>query len=175
MLSDNLQTFTVMKRILMLFRAGVLISALCAGFVACHEPNGTEQKERIEPVPVNQIGNEVNDYLNKNAGRIAQSAFGLPDESNLTDRCAMINSLEEMPELTFIDFNSHTLVIGQYVTGGARYLSSQNLVAEQDSVTLNITVENPGGLQSSDVRVDYFWALYPKIEAKQIGINVIRK
>ena len=172
--------------------AGVLMSALCAGFVACNEPVGQGQNEEgteIQPVPVSELSDEVAAYLDENVSIIGNAIFYEYNDfetREFVDACVAINSVEEFeqidfrgetpPELPAIDFNSHTLVIGQWVGAeDARfYLMSRSLVVEHGIVTMDITIELDKGLWDAYYRLypKYFWGLYPKIAAETIRMNV---
>jgi hypothetical protein len=172
------------------FIAGVLVSALCVAFPACNAPDGPEEETEIQPVPANEISGEVSDFFDDN--NVYSIGLAIFNERNdwekrkFVNACVMINSAEELPtvdadgapvEVPAIDFDTYTLVIGQYASENQRWiLSSQKLLVEQDTATMNLVM----GMIKEDVPMDLFfipmpkfiWGLYPKIAATSIGINI---
>ncbi len=72
-----------------------------------------------------------------------------------------------------IDFDTHTLVIGQVEVGGSGYtISAQTLDVKTGAATLNLTVKKPEA--SYEVMCPlYFWGLYPRFTAGTINVNVV--
>lgn len=173
-----------MKKLSILFFAGLLISVL---FVGCNE---LEEGTEINPVPVNNVDDEVAAFFyGENCPPLDFKSIeggGIDDVGK--DYCVMINSMDKLreiyrpndnfPELPTVDFDSYTLIGGQWIGGGSLYLMSKNLVVEQDVATMNLTIaqkkEYGVGYNTGVYPID-FWGLYPKIEVEHININVIRK
>jgi hypothetical protein len=181
-----------MKKIIKLLSAGVLMSILCAAFAACNTPKEQGQKEEgteIQPVPVSEMSGEVAAFFEGNVALIVGAIFFEQNDwenRKFVDACVMINSAEEFgridfrgetpPELPTIDFNSYTLVIGQWVTVNPRYsLASRTLVIKQNEATMKLIVGASGPYFYSYMPMpEYFWGLYPKIYAKAINMTVER-
>jgi hypothetical protein len=177
-----------MKKISMLFCAGVLMSALGAAVVACNdEPNGQGQKpneNEIKPVALaGEVGNQLTAFFEENVNRIAQSIFEEDGRLPFIDTCVMINSVDEFPKADWggtpfefqypdINFDAYTLVIGQWVGGPSLYIWSQSLVVEQNVATMNLIIGQKEGLFDQNVYPMPFWRLYPKITAEAIHTNV---
>lgn len=112
---------------------------------------------------------------------------GLTDISPV-DRCVVINSATELPEVNYngtplmfpeIDFDLHTLVIGEYKDTGGDCVKSRQLIVERDVATMFIVVGEEKGYERSLYPTmtlpAYFWGLYPKFGATTIHTNVIVK
>lgn len=170
--------------------AGVLISALCAGLVACNEPVGQGQNEEgteIQPVPVNEISAEVAAFFDENVALIGRAVFykyNNLETREFVDACVAINSVEEFeqidfrgetpPELPAIDFNSHTLVIGQWVQGHPGiFLESQKVIVKDSVATIELYLGQKSGEWEQRVDIGSFWGLYPKLT--NLPINVVRQ
>lgn len=92
----------------------------------------------------------------------------------------MINSVSELPafrhdgaafDFPEIDFDSHTLVVGQWVYHKrVDYLASQKLVKGDAAAVmkLEIGLTNDTYILESFDKYSYIWGLYPKITAKYI-------
>jgi hypothetical protein len=184
-----------MKKLLIAFFAGVLMSALCAGLTACNEPKDPEQNEEgteIQPVPVSEMSGEVADFFEGNADLIGRAIFYEQNDwenRKFVDACVTINSAEKFdkidfrgetpPELPAIEFDSQTLVIGQWI--GAQdarfYLMKQSLVTKDNTMTITLTIGED--IKSPwytylHLTPKYFWGLYPKIDAETINTIVER-
>ncbi len=99
------------------------------------------------------------------------------------DTCIMVNSMAEFEaihlpdgtpmQLTLppIDFNKHTLVIGQRVGSSSRKIVAQRIVVEPQEVTMNLLLRSPE-LARADNIVEGFWGLYTKLP--QVPISVLK-
>ena len=181
-----------MKKANVLLWAALLL--LGRSFAACNDSNDDPSAEMfpdgIKPVILEgKLGKELTDFFNENAGRIVGSIFPFPAAAShheqemwfMTDTCLMINSMEEFPTVDFrgesievpaIDFDAYTLVIGKYLDGSGSIIASQNLVVTPNKTTLNLLAKEPGD-NLDEIRIYFFWALYPKIESKTIDLNVV--
>lgn len=158
------------------------MSVLCAGFAACDIDDGNG----IAPVRVN---GEVSAFLDEHVGLLASSALGvLIDEDRMRyydKECAMINSADELPkfdwnndpvEWPFIDFESHTLVVGRYTAGHSLvYLARQSVDPRPEGAVLNLVIAEKEGIHFNIIEERLFWGLYPKIESESIRSNFIDK
>jgi hypothetical protein len=112
------------------------------------------------------------------------------------DSCVMIGSVDEYrrltddgypeevpPELPAINFNTHTLVIVQWINcdhEGHHYVASHGLVVEQNIATMNLVIgvnDPPVGYAITAYEHPtpaHFWILYPKINAETIRMVVRR-
>jgi hypothetical protein len=101
------------------------------------------------------------------------------------DECYIINSLQELksiycgadeiPELSYLDFDQYTLVIGQKVNSGAFYpMLKQDLTFLDNKCLLNIYVPDFKELNTTNVPF-YYWALYPKFNTEGINVGFIRE
>jgi hypothetical protein len=185
-----------MKKISMLFCAGVLMSTLGVAFVACNnKPKGPDNEEFPEsgikpalPLSAGETGSEadkeVTAFFDENLHRITQSIFVEDGELPLIDACVMINSVEELPKADWggtpfefqypdIDFDAYTLIIGKHVTGGLLTVVSHSIVVEQEMVTMTIWLGDTGEVGNTGAipRNVYYWGLYPKLSEKSI-INI---
>ncbi len=172
-----------MKKTLILFCAGVLMSALCVGFVACNEPKDSEQNEEgteIQPVSVSEVNAELATFLDDNDGMIMGSLF---DEGKLItgkDSCVMINSEDELPgtdyidntEYPAIDFDAYTLVIGGCFKGDTAWnIAQQSIVVGPKEITMYIQAERPEDMGGFAIpSIIPFWGLYPKLPNLPISV-----
>ena len=179
-----------MKKLLTFFIAGAAIAALSTANVACNAPassGNSEDPTELSIVPLS-VSDDVADYFDENAQLIARAAINDNFDPAFADCCLMINSTEELPEtlgyddlpLKYpdIDFDSHTLVLGQWIGGATSYLASQSVVVEQGEAILNIKVDTKmetGVDYNSAIYPIYFWGIYPKIDANTISLNVTRE
>ena len=110
------------------------------------------------------------------------------------DSCVMINSVDEYrrltddgypeetpPELPAINFNTHTLVIVQWINCDHKdhhYVASHGLAVEQNVATMNLVIgvnDLPYAITAYENPTPaHFWILYPKINAETIRILVRR-
>jgi hypothetical protein len=153
-------------------------------FVACAEfPIEIPTEIGIAPVPTSEIPEEVAAFFDENLHRIAQPIFHKDNTVHRIDTCVMINSSDEFnfpdgipAELSAIDFDTYTLVIGQWGRGNTcPYLMSQSLVVEKNVAIINLTIEykpEEGFLYEQFALPVPFWGLYPKITAETIHTNV---
>ena len=173
-----------MKKVLKLIRAGVLVSALCVGGVACNDNGG--QKSNIPkvigmttPLPASE---EVTTFFNRHLPTISgprSDVFFVNDDDN---KCLAINSTGELKkimhsnvELPAIDFNSNTLIIGQQTMMTTSFsVFDQSLDIESKKISLNLIVKIPEGSYSALSKL-YHWGLYPKLPKTKIHVNVIYK
>jgi hypothetical protein len=184
---SNLIKRTAMKKPLTLIFAGALASALCA----CNNPNESGNREQNpNEIRLVKVSDEISAFFDENAPVIAGAIFYEQNDfekREFVDRCVMINSVEEFqqidfrgetpPELPVIDFISHTLVIGQWISVNPRYyLASRTLVFKQDKATMKLIVgTKDGAFDASYIPMpEYFWGLYPKINAEIINMTVER-
>jgi hypothetical protein len=123
------------------------------------------------------VSDEISEFFDKRAGQIVQSLLGHNTGSWSDYQSLMINSPQELPELGTsenpveyppIDFDSHTLVVGQWERGGSLFLVSKNVTVEQDQVTMKLSIVERDGIFVTAVWHECFWGLYPKITAKEI-------
>ncbi|MDR2935826.1 MAG: hypothetical protein LBU80_00575 [Rikenellaceae bacterium] len=190
-------TPAAMKRISVLFCAGVLMSALCTAFVDCNdepkepgqrqegskgEEQSGEQKEEptevgITPVPTSEIPEEVAAFFEKNP-MIFDDFFNKIDYSyDIPLPCFTINSMKELREyapsatvLPEIDFGKYTLVITRYYTTGGLYLKSHAIDTEPDVMNLNFVFGDTGkGLAAMFPQI--YCEFYPKLPQKTIEIK----
>jgi hypothetical protein len=184
-----------MKKVSMLLCAGVLMSALCAAFTACNEPNAPNNGEFPEsgikpalPLSAGETGSEVDKevaaFFDENAGLIVGTIFydHNNSEGQYVDRCVMINSVEELLEVDLagrpleypdIDFDTHTLVLGQCILGHSGvFLASQNITVEDSTATINLILEAKEGIWEQVLSLTCFWGIYPKIDAETLSMNV---
>ncbi|MDR2968836.1 MAG: Ig-like domain-containing protein, partial [Tannerellaceae bacterium] len=139
-----------------------------------------EEVKGIQPVPVSEIDDKVVAFFDEYKGMIANS-IPLNQKS---DCFILINSRKKLPlindlQYPTIDFDAYTLVIGQWIGGGALYLMSQSLVVENGKkATMKLII---GEKKEEEVDYDHgiypvpFWGLYPKFEAKSLYTNVTYK
>lgn len=101
------------------------------------------------------------------------------------DECYIINSLQELksiycgadeiPELSYLDFDQYTLVIGQKVNSGAFYpMLKQDLTFIDNKCLLNLYIPDFKEQNTTDVPF-YYWALYPKFNTKGVNVGLIRE
>ncbi len=177
-----------MKKIFTLLLAGALISVLA---VACDNEGGSGQRELNEnEIQLVQASNEVTEFFDENLSQIAHAIFDEYDEEYevwkirrpFVDSCVMINSVSEYrqidfrgepaPELPAIDFDSHTLVIGQYAIPQGGYTPvSQSIDTESDVMELKLVLENT----HKGLTAEFYpscWGVYPKLPQKPIIMDV---
>jgi hypothetical protein len=180
-----------MKTHIKLFCAGVLTSALCMGFAACDEPEGPGQKEEGTEIRPVAVSDEIAAFFDENVDKIGGAIFYEQNDfenRKFVDACVTINSAEEFgridfrgettPELPVIDFDSHTLVVGQWVNVNPRYyLASRTLVFKQNEATMKLIVGTKDGAPFASYMLmpEFFWGLYPKIDAETINTIVERE
>jgi hypothetical protein len=179
----------------MFFCAAALMSALCAG---CSNPNGSAETRTGDSgdviLPITP-SDEITAFFEENADLIGYGVFYEHNDYErweFTDRCMMINSVEEYQQMDFnnvklldrsdftppvlpaIDFDSHTLVIGQWLGSNEQhFLASQSLVAKPNEITMNLVVGTKDGYHYAYYRSlpIFFLGLYPKMADKDIQIN----
>jgi hypothetical protein len=188
-----------MKIIVTLFFAGALMGALCVGLVACNDeqssPNNAEFPDSgikpTLPLSAGEVGSEsdkeVTAFFDENVYLITRAIL---DDNELSpsvdDTCVMINSAEDLPEVTDIyglplefpdiDFDTYTLVIGQRFVGGSGasyYVLNQSMTIEPPYVNLSlIAKQREGPYPAVAIRTPLcYWGLYPKLSEKST-INV---
>ncbi|MDR0295789.1 MAG: hypothetical protein LBH91_06375 [Prevotellaceae bacterium] len=105
------------------------------------------------------------------------------DKEDREDKCIIINSEDEFRKsfscslmiLPAIDFDSHTLIIGQHqVPCICDYIVEQEIIVKSEEVILNLRWGCPDGSYSGFGTLSY-WGLYPKIQAKEISVNIINQ
>lgn len=178
-----------MKQKLIHCCAGALICVLCAG---CNELKQMEEGAEVNPIPVSEVDDEVSAFFENNVPLIGSSIFYEYDseKGEIVDSCLLINSMEELPKANYdgtpfdfeypaIDFDAYTLVIGQFAMDyhGNNYIASKRLVIKQNVAIMNLNAVHElkkGAAYTTDVFFIpvYFWALYPKTDAKSIHLNI---
>ncbi len=174
----------IMKNVLKMIRAGVLVSALCVGFVACNEPKDQDPKEEgteIQHVPTDEISAEVIEFFRENNQRLFAACLREGIFSSGLDVCAMINSVDELPEsdpfgafeYPAIDFDSYTLVLGAFGMGnaGELHLAGQSVVVGQEKIIMHLRLEESSGNHSAIPWTEPFWGLYPKLPDLPITVE----
>lgn len=165
----------------------ICLSALiCVLGTACNESNDepTLLENEVPPIAVNK---EISSYFDENVDKIVKSIIYVENDvlgslgSLLADSCVMINSVDELPKVfiwdnvpfdyPFIDFDSYTLVLGQYLASGVNILHSQRFIVEDDSAAMLLTTEWLGGVDA--VLPRGFWGLYPKLPKLPIDVNPV--
>ncbi len=149
------------------------MSAFGAG---CDDKTQEQAGQTIEPVTVN---GEIAAFLNENLHSI------LHDDIGGEDFCMQINDLNQLPEenhagepfeypdMTGIDFDTHTLVLGYYAAAnGGWNLTGKELVADSDKMTMYLSIDKTANGTPTFIPKT-FWGLYPKLASKPI--NVIHK
>lgn len=176
----NTKNQSIMKKLL-IFAALAMILAACNNDDAAHDDGGKTSVGSIQPI---EMGEEVAAFFDEHAGIILHEMVG--DVSG--NGSFMVNSAEDLPKIVGeggapleyppVDFDAHTLIIGQWIGGGGLRIESQTLVNEQNAATLYLTVT-----QMEDENVDYdggiypvfFGTLYPKFDAERIDVDVTYK
>ncbi len=165
-----------------------LVSAFCAGFMACNEPVGQGQNEEgteIQPVPVSELSDEVAAFFN--TGDMEMIVLSFFNDGKLLpgrDGCVMINSVDELPETDdlgntieypAIDFESYTLIMGLSFHGDTAWIiTQQSIVVGQEEITMYIQADRPEGMHGATIpSIIPFWGLYPKLP--NLPISVVRK
>ncbi len=170
-----------MKKLMYIFGiAALLLAAGCSKDDGWNIPNG------IKPVKPSK---ELTAFFENPGLLLPLSLFGEYNEElerwlrRDVDTCIMINSVAEFQAIDFsagtslelpsIDFNKYTLVIGQFVTSsyGSRF-EGQRIVVEPEEITMNLLFRK-SEIRSSDIRVEGFWGLYPKIP--DLPIRIVRQ
>lgn len=149
-------------------------------FTAC-----SSDSDSLAPIlPDGEIGGELNAYFEENLQMIASSIFSKNDAFlGKEERAIMINSLDDFTKIDFIDnapmelpainFESYTLIIGDYFTPGAGYsLVDQSIVVKSQKTTVYIRVKQNENTFAKPT-TNPFWGLYPKLP--QGSVNVVRK
>ncbi len=167
-----------MKKILTFFIAGAAIAALTT---ACNTLKDPEQNEGTE-IPSVPVNDDVADFFNMHVSQIVRSALDVNSNQTLVDRCIIINSIDDFLEIEGvpalpppIDFDSHTLILGQWVGGGGLYLVSQSMVVEKAEYKINLTIrqkKEEGVDYNNAIHPVYFWGIYSKINAESITVVV---
>ncbi len=164
-----------MKKILTLFYAGVLMSILCAGLVACNEPKEPEAVGVVLPVSESDVPEDVAAFLTEQLGPSLSDYFSRED-GDYEPVLLTINSNKELKavvpstKLPDIDFDKYTLVILQYYTTGGLYLKSQAIDTDPNAMIMNLVFGNTGnGLGA--MFSNYYCNLYPKLPQKSIEIH----
>ena len=118
-------------------------------------------------------------YLPSLSGAEPECFFaGINEKEN---KCVIINSMDELKKhflcssnlLPAIDFNSYTLIIGQYyhMPSFGYHVVEQYLMRGVTNLELNINVEGPEyGL--GVLTTLYYWGIYPKVQNKTINVNI---
>ncbi|MDR2968476.1 MAG: Ig-like domain-containing protein [Tannerellaceae bacterium] len=139
-----------------------------------------EEVKGIQPVPVSEISDEIVTFFENHLPVFSggkSDCFFVNDKEN---KSLMINSIDEFKkiissiELPTINFDTYTLIVGQYWThGGGFYVSSQRMTIESSRVNLNLIVKRREGAYPAVAipRPLYCWGLYPKLSEKSI-INI---
>lgn len=153
---------------------------LCGSFVACNE---WEQPEDLGTPPV-LVSEDVSAFFKKH---LPSSSYSSPEPSfnfgkiGFDDKeCFLINSMEEFEavappsvELPVIDFERHTLIIGQHWLGSPGFtLVEQAIDSEPDEMELNLVYRATGGASPTVMTVFYFWGLYAKLPEKTVKVDI---
>ena len=99
------------------------------------------------------------------------------------DKYIIINSIDEFKKsfscspdmLPAIDFKSNTLIIGHFeVSHGGGYITEQEIIVNHGKAVLDISYGFPReGVFTQAITALYYWGIYPKIENKNISMNLI--
>ena len=173
-----------MKKNVTIYCVAVLMSALCAGFAACNEPNDSrKQQEEGTEIQLAPASDAVADFFGVEKFPPLDITSLLEEEYGGKDYCVMVNSMDEFrkiyrpeddsPELPFIDFDSHTLILGGFFEGGGgHHLAGQSVVVGTEKLTLYLRVARPYMGGASPLMYP-FWGLYPKLP--KLPVNIKRK
>jgi hypothetical protein len=153
------------------------------------EQKDPEQEEviGIQPVPMSEISDEIVAFFDEYANLIANF---IPIYENKPDRisgsCILFNSMKELPvangydeiplQYPTIDFDTYTLIIGQYLAyNGGIYLYRQAVVTEPEAIIMNIQLKLFDGGHDDAIQLKSFWGLYSKLPQKPISVNILKK
>ena len=105
------------------------------------------------------------------------------DNGDKQDKCIIINSVDEFQKsfscspdmLPAIDFKSNTLIIGHFnVSHGGGYITEQEIIVNSGKAVLDISYGFPRDrIFTAAITALYYWGIYPKIENKNISMNII--
>jgi hypothetical protein len=182
-----------MKKISMLFCAGVLVSTLGAAVTACNnEPKGPNNEEFPEggikpvlPLYAGEAGSEADKevaaFFEKHLPAVSGGRSDCLFVGDNENKSLMINSVDEFrkfissAKLPTIDFDAYTLIVGQYWVGGTAYRVFENNVnVGLEKIVLNLTVGKPNATYAVMCPV-YYWGLYQKLPKKPIEVDVVFK
>jgi hypothetical protein len=168
-----------MKKIMTLIFASVLMGTFC---LACDDNKNDEQKIGIRPVIASVEVNDFFDfYLPESNYSRPPHEFDFGNIDELGRVCLVVNTMGEFEavapssvELPSINFDKHTLIIGQWSMGNPGYrLTNQRIDTEPDIMVLYLNYESLGeGGTPGVVTTFYFWGLYPKLPQKPIQFSI---
>ena len=175
-----------MKKILKMIRAGVLMSALCVGLVACNEPKDQDPKEEgteIQHVPTDEISAEVVEFFRENNRRLFNACSREGIFSSGMNVCAMINSVDELPESDPLgafeypdfDFDSYTLILGQALGHSGEDISARRLVVGPEKITMYIYEKLLQLPYYTYAFPQPFWEIYPRLPDLPISLEYINQ
>ena len=168
-----------MKKILTYFIAGAAIAALSTSLLACN----TSDNGHSEIQPVITSGVIANFFDNPETIKaLGNAIFKFVGGNEPIGSCVMINSADQLPELPGLEypeiaFDSHTLVFGVVQVGEGNYIASRKLNVNPDVAKMSIEVKSKDDdlFYAAIIHPNYFWGLYPKINASTIHTNVTNK
>ncbi len=151
------------------------VSLILAGMViSCKD-----KEKDINPIIATE---EINAFFEAHLPAISGSnsnCFFVDD--NNSNKCTVINSNDDFsqnftcPSIAppAIDFDTYTLVVGQYEVPSTNYqVIKQNITSQSSKLTLNLTLKIPEESYPSFCML-YYWGLYPKLKNSNVNINVI--
>lgn len=158
----------------------VALLLLGGGFVAC---NDSEQFKAIGTPPVSasrDVSAFFKTYLPPSSYSYPEPVFDFGKIDVGDTECLLINSMEEFKavappsvELPVIDFEKHTLIIGQHKLGNPGFtLEKQAVDTESNEMTLNLVYKEMKGGTPAIVTTFYFWGLYTKLPEKAVTVDI---
>ena len=148
--------------------------------ISCANTEMGKSEEVIIPViPDDGVIAFFEEYLPRPQPSISLECFFFNKE-DMEDKCVIINNVDGFKKafscssdmLPVIDFDSHTLIIGQHrVNSICHYVIEQNIIVESQKLTLNIDMSCPNGYYTAFGTL-YYWGIYPKIQDKSVSVKI---
>ena len=163
-----------MKATILKLSVFLLTSAIIV--IGCKKPTEPEEEEIV--IEIIDADTFFEKYLPVPA--LPRSKIFFVNYHQYDNVCVIINSIDELienissspvKELPDIDFNSHTLIIGQEgAPASYYYIVKQNIVVDSEKIELNI-IAHPTDGQYAGGSTLYYWGIYPKLPQKSVNIN----
>lgn len=111
----------------------------------------------------------------------SESVFAFSNIDVEDNEYFVINSIDDLIKITSdsvklpdIDFDKHTLFIGQHWMNHTGFVLTKQYIEEQsDKYVLNLVYKETEGAHSTMMNIFYFWGLYEKLSEKEIDVNII--
>ena len=97
------------------------------------------------------------------------------------DTCFVVNSMEEFCSLSpnvsglpFIDFSTHTVIVGKFVRTAGFLVKEHNVILTDDNLALRIYITNDRyEAYTCDMKDYFYWGVYRKLPSNNIQVKLI--